>query len=193
MTQHHNWGFLKAQSIEPREGLEVGEGTLYNGHIRIKGVSPVKIGKYCAIAENLHIISSSHDYSYPVIQNSFMEKFFGINHEKNPENIEKNKVVIGSDVWFGDNCIVVPGVTIGNGCIIAAGAVVTKDIPDYSVAAGVPAKVLKKRFPDDIIALLLEISWWNWPEEKIKRNKAFFTTNLNSGVTAEDVRKILKD
>ena len=193
MEAHHNWGFLKAQSIETREGLEVGEGTLYNGHIRIKGVSPVKIGKYCAIAENLHIISSSHDYSYPVLQNSFMEKFFGINHEKNPDNIEKNKVTIGNDVWFGDNCIVVPGVTIGNGCIIAAGAVVTKDIADYSVAGGVPAKVIKKRFSDDIIALLLEIKWWDWPEEKIKRNKAFFTTNLNSGVSAEDVRKILKD
>ena len=80
------------------------------------------------------------------------------------------KVEIGHDVWIGTNVTILPSVKIGNGAIIAAGAVVTKDIPDYAIVGGVPAKVLKYRFSDDEIKRLNQSKWWEWPDEKIKRH-----------------------
>lgn len=81
---------------------------------------------------------------------------------------------IGNDVWIGMRCLILDGVTIGDGAIVAAGAVVTKDVPPYAVVGGVPAKVLKYRFSPDIIARLLEIKWWNLPDEEITRVSDLF-------------------
>ena len=78
------------------------------------------------------------------------------------------KFVIGSDVWLGRNVILTNGVRIGNGVRAAAGAVITKDVPDYAVVAGVPAKVIKYRFTAEQIRMLNEIAWWDWPVEKIQ-------------------------
>lgn len=78
------------------------------------------------------------------------------------------EVEIGNDVWFGRNVIVVSGVKIGNGVRAAAGAVITKDVPDYAVVAGVPARIIKYRFTPDQIKKLNEIAWWDWPDEKIR-------------------------
>lgn len=89
-------------------------------------------------------------------------------------SLRKNGVVtIGNDVWIGANVIILPGVKIGNGAIIAAGAVVTKDVPDYAVVGGVPASVLKYRFSPHVIKQLLEIKWWDWSIDKIEENIEF--------------------
>ena len=82
--------------------------------------------------------------------------------------------MIGNDVWIGRNAIILPGNTIGDGAIIAAGAVVTHDVPPYTIVGGVPARPIRKRFSDDIIEKLLEIKWWDWPEEKIVENFEYF-------------------
>ena len=87
---------------------------------------------------------------------------------------EVQPVTIGCDVWIGMNCIVMDGVTIGDGAIVAAGAVVTKDVPPFAVVGGVPAKVLKYRFAPEIIARLLDVKWWNLPDEEITRIKDLF-------------------
>jgi len=77
-------------------------------------------------------------------------------------------VSIGHDVWIGHGAIVLPGRRIGSGAVIGAGAVATKDIPDYAIAVGNPARVLRQRFPDDIAARLQALSWWDWPHERLR-------------------------
>lgn len=85
-------------------------------------------------------------------------------------------IVIGNDVWIGYDAVIMSGVTIGDGAIIGTRAVVTKDIPPYTIVGGVPAKPIRKRFSDEIISSLLEIKWWEWSEEKIKKNISAITS-----------------
>ncbi len=82
----------------------------------------------------------------------------------------KGDIVIGNDVWIGYDAIIMSGVKIGDGAIIGTRAIVTNDVPPYTIVGGIPAKVIKKRFGDDIILKLLKIKWWDWPYEKIKAN-----------------------
>ena len=82
----------------------------------------------------------------------------------------KGDIVIGNDVWIGYEALILSGVTIGDGAIIGARAVVTKDVPPYTIAGGVPAKAIRKRFSDDTVSALLKSKWWDWPEEKIQRS-----------------------
>ena len=84
------------------------------------------------------------------------------------------KSIIGNDVWLGRNVIVTNGSNIGNGVIAAAGAVITKDIPDYAVVAGVPAKIIRYRFSEEQIQKLNEIKWWDWPLETIAKRQDDF-------------------
>lgn len=83
---------------------------------------------------------------------------------------DKGDTVIGNDVWLGMEAMVMPGVTIGDGAIVAARAVVTKDVPPYGVAGGNPARVVKQRFAQPVVDALLDIRWWDWPLEKIEAN-----------------------
>lgn len=82
----------------------------------------------------------------------------------------KGDINIGNDVWIGYEAVVLAGVTIGDGAIIGTRAVVTKDVPPYTIVGGVPAKPVKKRFPEEVISALLEIQWWKWPRERIAEN-----------------------
>ena len=82
----------------------------------------------------------------------------------------KGGIVIGNDVWIGFEAVILSGVTIGDGAIIGTRAVVTKDVPPYTIVGGVPAKPIRKRFSDDVISQLLKIQWWNWSENRIKKN-----------------------
>ena len=82
----------------------------------------------------------------------------------------KGDTIVGNDVWIGQNVTVMPGVHIGDGAIIAANSVVTKDIPPYSIAGGNPCGVIRKRFDEDLIAYLLDLKWWDWDADKIFRN-----------------------
>ncbi len=82
----------------------------------------------------------------------------------------KGDTVVDNDVWIGQNVTVMPGVHIGDGSIIAANSVVTKDVPPYHIAGGNPCKIIKKRFDDELIDYLLNLKWWDWSEEKIFKN-----------------------
>jgi len=84
---------------------------------------------------------------------------------------------IGSDVWIGAHAVILQGVSIGHGAVIAAGAVVTRDVPPYAVVGGVPAKVIKMRFSEETVRALLELSWWDWPLETLQRHAALFALN----------------
>ena len=130
------------------------------------------IGRFCSFAVGTAAVWNhpldmvvNHDFSYsnqhmPVPPHTTALKF-------RYEDFNK-KFVIGSDVWLGRNVILTNGVRIGNGVRAAAGAVITKDVPDYAVVAGVPAKVIKYRFTAEQIRMLNEIAWWDWPVEKIQ-------------------------
>lgn len=84
--------------------------------------------------------------------------------------VNKDKLKIGNDVWIGYEAVILSGVTIGDGAIIGTRAVVTKDVPSYTIVGGVPAKPIRKRFDEETIQKLKEIRWWDWEEERIKKN-----------------------
>lgn len=128
------------------------------------------IGKFCAIAKGIefimnganHRMSSITTYPFNIMANGW--------EKATPDLKElpiKGDTVLGNDVWIGQNVTVLPGVHIGDGAIIGANSVVSKDVPPYCVAAGNPIKIVRKRFCDETIALLLEIKWWDWSAEKI--------------------------
>ena len=133
----------------------------------------VEIGSFCSFAEGSAVIGNhdvyitSHEFvSFP-IQETWKDHpgyVPGIK-VKRPRQLKMTR--IGNDVWIGRNALIIAGTTIGNGVIIGAGAVVTKDIPDYAIAVGVPAKIIKYRYSEEQIQKMNSIAWWNWPDEKI--------------------------
>ena len=83
---------------------------------------------------------------------------------------QRGDTIVGHDVWIGRQAVILPGVRIGNGAIVAAHSVVGSDVPDYAIVAGNPAKIVRKRFDDEVVERLAAIAWWNWPIEAITRN-----------------------
>lgn len=149
-----------------------GKGT--NFMFRSEIIGQVSIGRYCAIARKSVFQAQNHAIYRPSIQRSVYTNLF---QNKLP-SIDKGGIILGNDVWVGTQSIILPGVKIGDGAIIGAGSIVTKDIEPYSVVAGVPSSHIKYRFPENIRRQLLEIKWWDWSDEKIKKNKQFFMTDL---------------
>lgn len=141
------------------------------------------IGKFCSIAAGCRIGMASHTSSYISTSPIFTEKINGTGTSWIDENIVNpiaSHVQIGSDVWFGMNVLVPSSVTIGTGAIVACGAVVTKDVPPYAIVAGVPAKVIRYRFKDDVICKLLALKWWEKDEAWIKKNIHFFQREVQN-------------
>ncbi|WP_147822700.1 CatB-related O-acetyltransferase [Salidesulfovibrio onnuriiensis] len=131
------------------------------------------IGRYCAIARNVTFIMNGANHamggfsSYPFF-------IFGSGWEAArpaPEQFPyKGDTVIGSDVWIGYDATIMPGVSIGHGCIVGAKSVVTGDVPPYSIVAGNPARVIRMRFEEEVVSRLLALQWWEWEPEKVTRN-----------------------
>ena len=134
-------------------------------------LNPVVIGNFCSIASNVVMQEFNHIHdrcsSYFIFQNVFGESM-----EKDINS--KGKIEIENDVWIGAHTVIVSGVKIGNGAVIGANSVVSSDIPPYAIAVGSPAKVIRYRFDETVIAKLQEIQWWNWDHERIKRNRSLF-------------------
>ena len=178
--------YLKHVITNPN--ITVGDFTMYNDFVNDPTLfeknnvlyhypindDKLQIGKFCSIACGAkflfnsanHTLSSLSTYPFPL----FFEEW-GL-EKKDVTNAWDNKgdIVIGNDVWIGYEAVVLAGVTIGDGAIIGTRAVVTKNVPPYTIVGGVPAKPIKKRFSEETISALLEIQWWNWSEERIARN-----------------------
>jgi virginiamycin A acetyltransferase len=151
----------------------IGYGTRINGSILIKGKARCTIGRYCALGSDVKIITSNHLMNYANLQCNLQRKIGAVELD-----VAKGEVVIGHNVWIGDNAMILSGVKIGNGAVIGAGAVVTRDIPDFAVAAGVPAKVLRLRFSPEVCEQLNALHWWDWAPERIARNADLFNVDL---------------
>ncbi|MEO1428489.1 MAG: Vat family streptogramin A O-acetyltransferase [Cyanobacteria bacterium J06633_8] len=131
------------------------------------------IGKFCALATGVKFIMNGANHKISGFS-TYPFQIFGNGWEKvtpQPDELpNKGDTVIGNDVWIGYEALIMPGVQIGDGAIIASKSVVTKDVAAYTIVGGNPAKVIKKRFADNVIDTLLEIAWWNWDIKKITRN-----------------------
>lgn len=153
----------------------------------------IKIGRYCSINDTARICNN-HSIecvtTHPLLdyrqfyswdkqesRKKYLEKY-GTHFNNVPfqdSSIRKNEpVVIGNDVWIGANVVILPGVHIGDGAVLAAGAVITKDVEPYAIVGGVPAKLIRYRFSEEIIDKFLKIQWWDWTIEKIEENIELF-------------------
>ena len=177
--------YLNAVIKDPQ--IEVGDYTIYNDFVadpllfeknNVLYHYPIHkekliIGKFCSIACGMkflfncanHTQKSLSTYTFPL----FYEEW-----ELEKSNITtawdtKGDIVIGNDVWIGYEAVIMAGVHIGDGAIIAARAVVTKDVPPYTIVGGTPAKEIRKRFDADVIQQLLMLKWWNWSTDKIRQ------------------------
>lgn len=178
--------YLKNVITDP--AITVGDYTMYNDFVNdpvgfeknnVLYHYPINrdrliIGKFCSIACGAkflfnsanHTLSSLSTYPFPL----FFEEW-GLEKRNVAESWDnKGDIVLGNDVWIGYEAVIMAGVTIGDGAIIGARAVVTKDVPPYMVAGGIPAKPIKKRYPEETIAALSELKWWDWPENRIAQN-----------------------
>ncbi|MGW8314548.1 MAG: Vat family streptogramin A O-acetyltransferase [Bacteroidales bacterium] len=176
-------GFLK--NFITRKNITVGDYTYYDDplgperfednvlyHFDFIGDRLV-IGKFCAIARDVIFIMNGANHpmngfsTYPFY-------IFGNGWEKGTPNPDNNKIkgdtIVGNDVWIGYNTTIMPGITIGDGAIIASKSVVTKDIPPFHIVGGNPAKIIRPRFDEGTIQSLLELAWWDWPIEKLTEN-----------------------
>lgn len=138
------------------------------------GKETIKIGKYCSISQQVKILAGGNHRTDTVSTYPFDTMFDVLK----PGTVDRSYVcnplfpqdiVIGNDVWIGWGATISGSLTIGDGAVIAGGAQVFTDIPAYAIAVGNPAKVMKYRFNEEVVESLLEIAWWNWPDEYLRR------------------------
>ena len=173
------------KNVIDNPNIQIGDYTIYNDFIHdprefqknnVLYHYPINkdrliIGKFCSIACGAkflfnsanHKMTSLSTYTFPL----FFEEW-GLKKENVAQAWDqKGDIMIGNDVWIGYEAVILSGVTIGDGAVIGCRAVVTKDIPPYTIVGGVPAKPIRKRFDEETIKELQKIKWWDWPEEKI--------------------------
>lgn len=185
IPMHKRVGFLKP--LVTAENIEIGDFTYYDDpdgpdlfqqkcvlhHYPFIGDRLI-IGKFCAIAEGArfimnganHAMSGFSTYPFNIFGHGWEEGFDVATWQREI----RGDTVLENDVWIGMEAVIMPGVTIGNGAIVGAKAVVTHDVPPYAIVAGNPAKVVKTRFDKRTTARLLSVAWWDWPVDKIGRN-----------------------
>lgn len=185
-SQGHSTVYLQNVVTDP--SIEVGEYTVYDDFVHdprdfqrnnVLYHYPINherlvIGKFCSIACGAkflfnsanHALGSLSTYTFPI----FFEEW-DLPVEDIPRAWDnKGDIVIGNDVWIGYEAVVMAGVTIGDGAIIGTRAVVTKDVPPYTIVGGVPAKPIRKRFDEETVKRLLALKWWDQPIERIRRH-----------------------
>jgi virginiamycin A acetyltransferase len=185
MPDQKRCGFLKP--LVKRPTIEIGDFTYYDDplgperfeeqcvlyHFDFIGDRLV-IGKFCAIAADTRFImnGANHDmrgfstYPFGILGQDWRAAW----DDGSVEAGFRGDTVVGNDVWFGTEAMVLPGVTIGDGAIVAARAVVSRDVPPYAIVAGNPARVVKMRFDGKTVLRLLAVAWWHWPIDRIMRN-----------------------
>lgn len=171
-------------NTDPR--ISVGRFTYGNPEFKIWGDSErIEIGSFCSIAEEVVIFGGGEhrtDWAttFP-LRIAFDDEFAGLDGHPSTKGITK----IGNDVWIGFRSIILSGVTIGDGAVIGAGSVVSRDVPAYAIVVGNPARLIRYRFSVEDINKLLSMKWWNWSLEKIIKN----IPNLSSVNKWKDIQE----
>ena len=181
--------------------IEVGKYTYYDGQNFTSRVThhydfigdKLIIGKFCQIGHNVEFIMNGANHQMNSVSTYPFYIFKGWEQEppKKEDLPYKGDTVIGNDVWIGQNAVILPGVHVGNGCIIGANSVVGSDIPPYSVVVGNPAKVIRKRFDDEMIELLEKLQWWNLSEKQIQKMIPILS-NSDINYVKEQIKEFLK-
>ena len=163
----------KVVGVQAHGELVIGRySSLFGPNITLaSAINKIEIGSFCSIARGVTI--QEYNHRIDKLSTYYFDK--NIFKEKHPRDIDSKGVIsIGSDVWIGTDSIILSGVSIGHGAIIAAGSIVVKNVPPYAIVAGNPAKLIRYRYNDKVIGVLLNIRWWEWSNEKIMRNKDIF-------------------
>ena len=156
------------------KGSKVGAYTYISANTDVENA---EIGKFCSISDHCRVGMGGHNTNQISTSPIFTEAHNGTKFQWTIKDVNASpmkKAIIGNDVLIGSHVLILGGVTIGNGAVVAAGAVVTKDVPPYAIVGGVPAKVVKYRFSQEIIDKLQEMKWWDWTEEKLKAKIEIF-------------------
>lgn len=172
-------GFATIYQRSDIKSSSIGIGTMIGPDCNFRNCV---IGAYCSIGYSSQVISAMHPIDGFVStcatfydSETILATGKGTAHFDEHLLIDgKHSVLIGNDVWIGTHCLIKGDIKIGDGAVIAMGAVVTKDVPPYAVVGGVPAKIIKYRFSEEIIKKLLDIKWWDWPLEVVKERRDDF-------------------
>jgi virginiamycin A acetyltransferase len=164
----------------------IGKHTNINGRIIAQGRGTLIIGNYVAIAEDLRVITSNHKMNYPNLQVALQNRL-GFDSVR---DVPKD-VIIDHATWIGARVIMTPGSGIGVGGIAGAGSIVTKKYPPFAIVAGNPARIIKMRFSDKVIETLLKIKWWEWDEERMSRNRAFFELDCRKIESSSEIEDLI--
>lgn len=148
--------------------VEVGDFSYFERHAEAIYTT---IGKFCSIAANTRINALEHpldrltQHKVSYRPNEYF-RYLGVDEQFRRRRQEK-RVTIGHDVWIGHGAVVMPGIAIGNGAAVGANAVVTRDVPAFTIVAGNPARTLRRRFAEDIAGRIERLAWWDWPEHRL--------------------------
>ncbi|MGX7875866.1 CatB-related O-acetyltransferase [Mesorhizobium sp. ORM6] len=167
---------LKKDPLPPLPGVEIGRHTYglnrESFFVPHKNV-PVRIGSFCSVGPGvLFICAAEHRVDTAT---TFPIQFVNGKIRNAPGTVGKGPITVGHDVWIGARCIILGGVTIGNGAVVGAGSIVTRDIAPYAVAFGNPARVKRYRFAPDIIERLQSLKWWDWSDDLIRERIELLT------------------
>lgn len=177
--------------VEVARGSFVSRAAVLGRRVRITGpayVDPCEIGPYTILARAT-IRSVDHDSRFFNMQETAQRRVIGARSVVRPP---ERPVRIGAAAWIADNVTILEGVEIGNGAIVGAGAVVTTSVPAYAIAVGNPARVLRYRYPEEIIELIAAVEWWTWSDAKLRANKDLFELDLTT-VDPDVLRKRLAE
>jgi len=171
-----------AKDVLQGEDFDIGEYTYVMETLIVLKIpgKKLKIGKFCSIAAGVVIqLAADHKMNYPTTYpfGNLVDAWPEAKDLEVWQPVSKGDVIIGNDVWIGYRAIILSGVKIGDGAVVGAGAVVTKDVEPYSIVAGNPARLVGRRFDDQTIRKLLVTKWWDWPVEKIKKNMGVFCSS----------------
>lgn len=179
--------FLK--EVVTRPNVEIGDYTYYDDpeHALLFGERNILhhyeflgdrllIGRFCAIATGArfvmnganHVMTGFSTYPFNIFAGGWEEGFDVATVQAGL----RGDTAVGNDVWIGANAVILPGVRIGDGAVIAAESVVSRDVPPYAIVAGNPAREVRRRFAGDVVERLLAVAWWNWPADRISRHLA---------------------
>jgi virginiamycin A acetyltransferase len=155
---------------------------------RFSKIAFADIGNFCSVSWDVTIGAIQHPMDHASTHAFPYSQAVGLYPDASAGSVHHSRVSIGHDVWIGSQAIVLPGVTVADGAVVAAGAVVTKDVAPYTVAAGVPARAINERLPEDIAVPLRESSWWALPDETLRAHAGLFQRPVDADVIAELAR-----